>query len=341
MKQRLKQRLKKHLNLISTLVATLFFLACATTPEPVQTPATFEPIEAAPVEPPKPTLLKRTIRDEDLRRGNEDGSPKKRVVVLPFLDRDTNRSQTVLKNAHEAFLNDLNKTQNLIAIDSSEIKLDLTKYVNNSEYNLPALVKDTQSAGVSSLLECKVIDVRFRNNIEDPVSMRQPRRASFEIVVQAKLISVRSGQMLFNTVKTVTLEEENTQLPENVTSDIFFGKNPELVELLIKDAFMDFTLKLGDALNQVIWEGRIATLQGDKLYLNVGQVSGVHVGDILKVVEDGNEVYDPELGYHIGKVPGKIKGTIEVVSFFGQDGAVGIIHSGAGFKENDRIELYE
>ena len=81
-------------------------------------------------------------------------------------------------------------------------------------------------------------------------------------------------------------------------------------------------------------------LKGEKIYLNVGRISGVQIGDILKVVEDGSEVYDPEIGYHIGKVSGNTKGTIEVVSYFGQDGAVGVIHSGAGFKENDRVELY-
>ncbi|MEQ1724197.1 MAG: hypothetical protein ABL930_13585, partial [Pseudobdellovibrio sp.] len=115
----------------------------------------------------------------------------------------------------------------------------------------------------------------------------------------------------------------------------------ELTEILIKDAFMDYNTKLAESLKHIIWEGRIAALQGDRIFINVGQISGVQVGDILKVVDDGNEIYDTELGYHLGKVPGKAKGTLEVVGFFGQDGAVSVIHSGAGFKENDRIELYQ
>ena len=90
-----------------------------------------------------------------------------------------------------------------------------------------------------------------------------------------------------------------------------------------------------------MWEGRIAALQGERIYINVGRISGVQVGDILKVVEDGNEIYDPELGYHVGKVQGRVKGTLEIVGFFGQDGAISVVHSGAGFKENDRIEIYQ
>jgi hypothetical protein len=72
----------------------------------------------------------------------------------------------------------------------------------------------------------------------------------------------------------------------------------------------------------------------------VGKVSGLQVGDILKVSEDGEDVYDPQTGNYIGGVPGRLKGTLEVISYFGQDGSIAVIHSGSGFKENDKIELY-
>lgn len=286
----------------------------------------------------KPSTLKRVIKDLDLKKVSSDKSPRKRVVVLPFLDRDQNRQSEILNRARMEFMNELNKTQEMVALDSSELKVDLNVFLKNGEYDLNAISQSVQNLGVSSLLEAKVIDVRFKNQIADP---SESKRAIFEVVVKARLVNIKSGQELFNTVKTVTLEEENTKLPQNISSESFFAKNPQLVELLLKDAFLDFTGKLVDSLSQVSWEGRIAALQGDKIYLNVGQVTGLQIGDILKVVEDGNEVYDPEIGYHIGKVKGKVKGTLEVVGYFGQDGAVGVVHSGAGFKENDRIEIYE
>lgn len=287
----------------------------------------------------KPSTLKRVIKDLDLRKASVDKSPRKRVIVLPFLDRNPDRQIEVLNRARTEFMNELNKTQEMVALDSSELKIDITPFFKNGEYDLDSLAKAIQNLGISSLLEAKVIDVRFKNQFGGRVS--EEKRAIFEIVVKARLVNVKSGQELFNTVKTVTLEEENTKLPQNISSEAFFAKNPQLVELLLKDAFLDFTGKLSDSLSQVAWEGRIAALQGEKIYLNVGQVTGLQIGDILKVVEDGTEVYDPEIGYHIGKVNGKVKGTLEVVGYFGQDGAVGVIHSGAGFKENDRIEIYE
>lgn len=325
--------------------AVLFLSSCVTNRTQPETPIDEPTVVQAPVQEEvipvieKPSTLKRVIKDLDLRKASSDKAPRKRVVVLPFLDRDSNRPPEILSRSRMEFMNELNKTQEMVALDSSELKLDLTPFLKNGEYDLNAIAQKTQNLGISSLLEAKVIDVRFKNQIGS--SATEEKRAVFEIVVKARLMNVKTGQELFNTVKTVTLEEENTKLPQNISSEAFFAKNPQLVELLLKDAFLDFTGKLADSLSQVMWEGRIAALQGDKIYLNVGQVTGLQIGDILKVVEDGTEVYDPEIGYHIGKVNGKVKGTLEVVGYFGQDGAVGVIHSGAGFKENDRIEIYE
>jgi hypothetical protein len=88
------------------------------------------------------------------------------------------------------------------------------------------------------------------------------------------------------------------------------------------------------------WEGRIAMIAGDRVYLNAGRLSGLQINDILKVTEEGKEIYDPQTGRFIGKAPGRMKGTVEVVSYFGKDGAIAVIHSGSGFKENDRVEMY-
>ena len=290
------------------------------------------------------TSLKKTVADIDLKKNQDDNELKKRVVVLPFIDKQGTRDPVILKNARDAFMDSLNTTDELIAIDSDALKLDLNKYIKDNMYDLHAIAKAAQSAGISSVLEGRIIDMRFKDEgsvIPDNSSSLKSRRAAFEIVVQARMMNLRSEQELFNTVKTVTITDENSKIPENSSAETFFNRNSTLTELLIKDAFLDFNSKLVEALKFIIWEGRIAALQGERIYLNVGQISGVQVGDILKVVDDANEIYDTELGYHVGKVPGRVKGTLEVVGFFGQDGAVSVIHSGAGFKENDRVELYQ
>ena len=55
------------------------------------------------------------------------------------------------------------------------------------------------------------------------------------------------------------------------------------------------------------WMGRVAKIIGTKVYINAGRNSGIQVGDILKVITEGQEVYDPETGALIGVSKGEIK----------------------------------
>lgn len=326
-------------SILNISIISFIFLGCATEQapsppaEPVAVTATAEKV----VEKEIAVALKRQVKDVDLKAKSDEAGMKKRIVILPFLD-SSDRSEISRAKAREAFMDDLNKSEALIALDSNQLKHEASKYLKNGEYDLVKLAKDSQLDGVSSLLEGKVIDLRLKQNIDPEKKYQQ---ATFEAVVRIRIMNIRSGKEIFDIVKTVTIDDENTKLTEKVSQDSFFTKNPNLVSILIKDAFLDFSNQVIESMTQVIWEGRIAALKDEKIYLNVGRISGVQVGDILKVVEDGSEIYDPEIGYHIGKVGGQAKGTLEIVGFFGQDGAVSVIHSGAGFKENDRVELYQ
>jgi hypothetical protein len=51
-------------------------------------------------------------------------------------------------------------------------------------------------------------------------------------------------------------------------------------------------------------------------------------------------VYDPESGAMIGVSQGEVKGTLEVVDYFGDDGAITILHSGGSVTEGDFVQLY-
>lgn len=286
------------------------------------------------------TTLSRQVRDVDMRARGEGQMPRKRVVVLPFLDQDMGRPERVRANARTAFIMDLNKVDEILAVEPSILKTDLGRFIRNGEYDLQSLAKEASKTGVGSLLEGKIMDVRFKNQA-DQIGYIRNLKTAFEVIVRMRIVNVRTEQEVFNTVKTVTVEQDNSRIAQRVKYDRFFAQNPELVEILIKDAFLDFTKQIEASMNDVTWEGRIAAVRGDKIYLNVGRISGVQMGDILKVVEDGSEIYDPEIGYHVGKVPGKVKGTLEVISYFGHDGAVATVHSGANFKESDRVELYK
>lgn len=291
------------------------------------------------MEPTDQPKVKKEIKDVSQVARKEDQGPRKRLMILPFLDASPNRSQELRDEARTDFIRELNKTGELIALDSKDLKIDTQKMIVNGEYNLADLAKQAQNLGVAALLEGKVIDMKVRRT-SDPVGVFRQLKTTFECKVRVRIVSAHSGKELFNTLKTVTVEESNVRVGETVNTDRFLEANPEILANLLKESFLDFNEQIIATMDKMSWEGRIAAISGDRIFLNVGRISGLQIGDILKVSDEGDEIYDPQSGNYIGKVPGRLKGTLEVVSYFGQDGAICIIHSGAGFKENDRVQLY-
>jgi curli biogenesis system outer membrane secretion channel CsgG len=86
------------------------------------------------------------------------------------------------------------------------------------------------------------------------------------------------------------------------------------------------------------WSGRVASIKGRTVYLNAGKKTGLKVGDLLMVQELGEEIIDPQTNVSLGRAPGSVKGELMVTGFFGRDGSVATIKSGAGFKTNDLVK---
>lgn len=285
-------------------------------------------------------VTQREIKDVNYKARSDDEAPRKRIMILPFLDSEEGRSASDLHaEARQQFIQELNRTQALIVVDSKDLNLDLSKHLQGGEYKLDEIAKAAHSLGVSAILEAKVLDLKVRNK-SDEVGVFRQMKTVFECRARVRIAAARSGKELFNTIKTVTIEEKNVRVAERVDSDRFFATNPQVLRGLVTETFLDFSNQIVATMDKLSWEGRIAAVSGERIFLNVGRISGLNLGDILKVSDEGNEIYDPQTGNYIGKAPGRLKGTLEVISYFGQDGAIAVVHSGSGFRENDKIELY-
>ncbi len=162
----------------------------------------------------------------------------------------------------------------------------------------------------------------------------------FELKIHAKLTSVRSQKALYDTTKIFTHKLPATRLKEVWTFNDLVQNRFEFAEEMIKDGIVDFITPLQQALAKTQWEGRISSIKENRYYLNVGEASGLKLGDILKVYTESQEVYDNSTGNLIGSDPGVAKGTLEIVEFMGADSSVARVHSGGAFKENDRLQLF-
>jgi hypothetical protein len=97
-------------------------------------------------------------------------------------------------------------------------------------------------------------------------------------------------------------------------------------------------LRVGGDLVKMAWFGRVDFVKEGKVYLSLGQNSGLKVGDRLKVVEPGKEVVNPTTHAVLGYTADVPQGEVKVTELLGNSGAVGLPLSGGPFKANDKVK---
>ena len=272
-------------------------------------------------------------------RDGRDMNPRKRIMVLPFVNAKANGSDRVTMVTRDTFLRTLRMTNSFVVISNDDFPKDISTYLKNGEYDLEEMAKLAGGMGLAVILEGRILDIKARR-IGDEVGLVRKVRARIEATVRIRLVNTKNGGVIVDETRSAQVEDSTTRWIERTNSDRFLEEDPKLIEAVVSKAFYSTIPRIVQSVEKLSWEGKVALVKGDRIYLNAGRLSGLQVGDILKVTEEGQEVFDPETGALIGTVPGRLKGTIEVVSYFGKDGAIGIIHSGSGFRENDRVELY-
>jgi hypothetical protein len=112
------------------------------------------------------------------------------------------------------------------------------------------------------------------------------------------------------------------------------GVRPETVTKFAQDN----ALRVAGNLIKIAWFGRVEFVKEGKVYLSLGQNSGLKVGDRLKVVEPGKEVVNPKTHSVLGYTADNPQGEIKVTELLGNSGAVALPLSGGPFKANDKVK---
>ena len=112
------------------------------------------------------------------------------------------------------------------------------------------------------------------------------------------------------------------------------GVTPETVTKFAQNN----ALRVSGDLAKIPWFGRVEFIKEGKVYLNLGQNSGLKVGDRLKVVEPGKEVVNPTTHAVLGYTADVPQGEIKVTELLGTSGAVAAPLSGGPFKANDKVK---
>jgi hypothetical protein len=272
-------------------------------------------------------------------KARDDDQMRQRVLILPWEAKSESIPSEFVRETEQEFLKKMRDSENYVLVNESDLGLDLKSFREKKDYNWSKLYVALAQKGVTVIIEGKLEVFREKESI-DPVGIVRELQWQKELTIQVSVHDPKRKKEIWKDSSTVSQGDSEWHLMVREGEREKLATPPEVTFELSKQAVATVFPGLQMALGQLKWTGRIALIKGDRVYLNVGRLSGLQPGDLLKVSEEGDEIFDPDSGDSIGKAPGQMKGTLEVINYFGQDGAVSVVHSGSGFQENDSVELY-
>lgn len=265
---------------------------------------------------------------------------KPRLLIIKAKMDETKVPKEWQDFAEQDFLDSLDRSGVFVLLKPADLGMDLRDYVLRGQWDYPKIQSSARDKAVPLVLEWELAPLQVRQE-SDPVGIARERRRHIQVQLKSRMMDTRKGQILGNDLGVAEQEEREVLWWSKSDGKVSVTDYDRMtLEYFLRTAVGNLIPKVLGYASKVAWTGRVAMIKGDRVYINVGRQSGVQVGDLLKVLESGDEVFDPETGDSIGKVPGRMKGTLEVISYFGNDGSIAVVHSGAGFQENDAIEYY-
>ena len=264
---------------------------------------------------------------------------KKKVALLPFFNESPFESEDLEINATEELRMELSRSGEFI-VDPSSAKLfgpSKEIYVGGG-MKLVQLTRQAKIAGINFIIFGRVIDARVREKSDEIGIVRQTKSYT-ESKVEVRVFDVNAGKEIYTETLNGYADDSTYRFFASDRED-YLSYRRELLRYAVRVGIRKSVPKILELASKLDWVGRVAKIIGTKVYLNAGRESGINIGDILKIITEGTEIYDPETGALIGMSKGDMKGTIEIVDYFGTDGTIAILHSGGQVLEGDFVQLY-
>lgn len=265
------------------------------------------------------------------------GQPKKRVAVLDFWNDTPVQHGDLGTFAADELRRGLYVTKRLVLPPDVKTEMKTEEFLQGEQVRTAQLIREGRRLGATVMVIGRVTKAVFRQR-GDEVGLFRQRQSLAGVDVEVKLFDIPNGRELVAVGKSGEASSNNIAInTEGLESQEFRG---EMLKLAIRDAVATITPNVIKAVEKLIWEGRIAKISGNKIYVNAGRASGLLSGDILKVLSQGDDIYDPVSGAYLGRTPGQLKGTLEVTDFMGTDASITTLHTGGNFQEGDIVRLY-
>ena len=274
------------------------------------------------------------ISDELAPSGDYTG-PKLRVGVVNFQNRTPSKHIGIGEAAADILGTILQKTGRFIIIPQQDVAsiLDQQAMGASGAINPATAAKMGKVLGLNAMVTGAISAYSEAEEGSDYLVYKKKKQIA-RVTVDYRIVDTTTGiQMVADSGQGVYEKKTGGALGLGSKSSY----DADLRDGALRDALTKAMVNMLPQFERQEWSGRIASIKGRTVYLNAGQKTGLKVGDLLMVQELGEEIIDPQTNVSLGRAPGPLKGELMVTGFFGNDGSVAIIKSGAGFRPNDLV----
>lgn len=268
-----------------------------------------------------------------------DDSPKahrKRLIVLPFVNKSRHGGDELANHARDIVYNSLVGSQEYQLVPNAEIEGADTFINDLGEYEFRKIYDKSRGFNISGVVGGVIEDIVIRET-GDETGLFRSRQFAVVAKLRLKLYDANTERELMSRVTSADVTEERTEF---FNTRKISNYDPERGKVAVQKALEKVVGVIPQYARKIAWAGRIAKVDMHRFYITAGETSGIPKGQLLKVFDDGQPVFDPDTKLLVGIAPGRFKGLLKVVDHFGEDGSVAIVHSGGGFKERDRVEIF-
>ncbi len=264
---------------------------------------------------------------------------KKKVALLRLFNESPYGREDLAITATEELRREISRTRDFVVDAEAGNLFGSSKEIySGGGIKLAQLSRKAKLSGVNLVVYGRITHARVRQKA-DEIGFVRKTKSYAESIVELRVFDVVANKEIFSDKMNGNINDASFRFfMSNRDANIDYRRG--LLRYSVKVATRRFIPKLNELGTKLDWTGRVARIIGSKIYVNAGRRSGLNVGDILKIMTEGQEIYDPESGALLGVSKGEVKGTLEVIDYFGPDGAVAILHSGGSVTEGDFVQLY-
>jgi curli biogenesis system outer membrane secretion channel CsgG len=241
--------------------------------------------------------------------------PRLRIAVVEFENKTVYGSRLGTA-ASDILVTELAKTGRFILIERQKLE----KVMAEQKLGITGAVDPDTAAkmgkvlGAAAIVSGAVSQFGVKTEGSDALIMESKRQVA-EAVVDIRIIDAETAQILY-------AESGKGTAITSTGSFLGLGSRSSYDEALegkaLRAAITGFVNNVVKRLVEIPWSCRVAEVDGQTIYLDAGQASGLDAGSILEVIQLGAEIKSPATGLVIGRKETRL-GRLKVVQHMGED----------------------